>query len=52
MAVKIHAIAAVEAHPMDPFCRFWTKLRVLVLCFPDFTENSNIHEERTDIIEC
>jgi hypothetical protein len=20
--------------------RFWTKLRVLVLCFPDFTENS------------
>jgi hypothetical protein len=22
--------------------RFWTKLRVLVLCFSDFTENSNI----------
>jgi hypothetical protein len=22
--------------------RFWTKLRVLVLCFPDFTKNSNI----------
>jgi hypothetical protein len=20
--------------------RFWTKLKVLVLCFPDFTENS------------
>ncbi len=32
--------------------QFWTKLRVLVLCFPDFTENSNIHEERTAIIEC
>jgi len=32
-----------------PFCRFlknltrfWTKLRVLVPCFPDFTENPNI----------
>jgi hypothetical protein len=31
------------------FCRFflnltqfWTKLRVLMLCFPDFTENSNL----------
>jgi len=22
--------------------RFWTKLRVLVLCFPDFTENSSL----------
>jgi hypothetical protein len=22
--------------------RFWTKLRVLVPCFPDFTENSNV----------
>jgi hypothetical protein len=22
--------------------RFWTKLRVLVLCFPDFTENFNV----------
>jgi hypothetical protein len=22
--------------------QFWTKLKVLVLCFPDFTENSNI----------
>jgi hypothetical protein len=21
--------------------RFWAKLRVLMLCFPDFTENSN-----------
>jgi hypothetical protein len=24
------------------FVGFWTKLKVLVLCLPDFTENSNI----------
>jgi hypothetical protein len=43
-----------EFHPLPPFegnvcffnrfyknlTRFWTKLRVLVLCFRDFTENS------------
>jgi hypothetical protein len=39
-AVKIY-VATVEALFFLDLTRFWTKLRVLVPCFPDFAENSN-----------